>query len=219
MKFADNNFDNNVEMKSNISIEKNEFTGSKYQNNTFQQSTNIVSNLQNNIPNNIPYNMTNNMTNNLPNNNEFVNSLSSNNKFTNKIENNKFDNSKFDNSKYDNNKLDNSKFNNNYALNNNYTLNNNDKYDKYNLGNNNNKITTESLNNKVTNIELKSSEFIKSLIETEFSKVKTHIQHCIHEEVQSLHVDLIRQFEIQQVCFYIIKAYLFKHINNILFLD
>lgn len=44
-------------------------------------------------------------------------------------------------------------------------------------------------------LDTKTQDYIKTLIETEMFKLK----QFIHEEVNSLHVDLIRQFEIQHV--------------------
>ena len=102
-------------------------------------------------------------------------------------------------SKYINKDFSTSKFNDNSMRgNDNFTLNNN-KYDGFDPNQYDNKITTDSIKNKVTNIELKSNDYIKFHIETEFSKMRTYVKQCVHEEIQSLHVDLIRQFEIQQV--------------------
>lgn len=52
-----------------------------------------------------------------------------------------------------------------------------------------------SISNKLNVIENQTNQLIKSTIETEFFKLK----QFIHEEVQGLHIELIRQFEIQQV--------------------
>jgi len=58
-----------------------------------------------------------------------------------------------------------------------------------------NETKNDIINTKLQNIDNKSKDFIKSMLESEFFKVK----QFVHDEIQSLHVDLIRQFEIQQV--------------------
>jgi len=58
----------------------------------------------------------------------------------------------------------------------------------------NDKQLNNSINNKLNNLESQTNMFIKNTIEVEFFKLK----QFIHEEVHGLHIELIRQFEIQQ---------------------
>jgi len=60
-----------------------------------------------------------------------------------------------------------------------------------------NKVKTPNFNNSIANHDSENQTPInvKSLIETEMSKMK----QFIHEEINSLHIDLIRQFQIQHV--------------------
>ena len=59
----------------------------------------------------------------------------------------------------------------------------------------NEKQLSNSINNKLNNLDNQTNLFIKNTIEVEFFKFK----QFVHEEIQGLHIELIRQFEIQQV--------------------
>jgi protein NEDD1 len=63
-----------------------------------------------------------------------------------------------------------------------------------------NKVKTLNFNNTNAKDDLENQTqiFIKSLIDTEMRKMK----QFIHEEINSLHIDLIRQFQIQHVKFF-----------------
>jgi len=65
-----------------------------------------------------------------------------------------------------------------------------------------NSITNNTKNANINtndDLEIKTQNFIQTCIETEMDKMK----QFIHEEINSLHVDLIRQFEIQHVILYL----------------
>ena len=59
----------------------------------------------------------------------------------------------------------------------------------------NEKQINNSINNKMNILENQTNLYIKNTIEVEFIKLK----QFVHEEIQGLHIELIRQFEIQQV--------------------
>ena len=188
ISYKENNFLNkdntNIPVKIPILGSKNSSTNSTALLNFNNQNLNNNSNLNNSE---------NNITGNFNKNNPNLKDIKKNS--------NEINNSFSDNKKNDNFTLGlgtygkGINFNSNYKENSEFSIKKkNQEIIKENYINENN-INSNNINNLEEKLENKIQNIVKTSIDSEMLKMKQYI----HEEINGLHIDLIRQFEIQNV--------------------